>query len=286
MPKTFTADITSAIAAAEKQPVHLYELQVAGTTVVRYASSRTNVSFGGYTWVAKGVAHTAPAESSTSSGVGKCRVRFADGEGAIRAYHNYAGLVGNYIEIFRAYRDKLSSSTNYVNVLRGLITRVSWDYEYFDLDVSVGDIPRQKFPRRPYSTRCPWTPGGPQCNADGLFDLSGSPLYQEGECTIPTTTTAYDAGRSEAADTWNNAQIEITSAAKIYRRKVIDFSSGTFTLDYPVAVSPSEVCDYKLWMGCDRTFATCQGSNAWGPTGDNSLNFGGFLHIQESEDKY
>jgi len=101
-----------------------------------------------------------------------------------------------------------------------------------------------------------------------------------------TTTTLVDSALTQVDDFWNYGDITITKSGTIYKRKVSDFDAAgdeiTFDLALPVAVDATTT--YTVFKGCDKTRDTCQANNAWGPSADNKLNFGGNIHVGKQVD--
>lgn len=281
--KALEATITSILAQAEKQPVHLYRLTLTNVTL-RFAAAKVDVVFpiGGDTWSAKAVKHEAPMESINHSQVRRARIHFGDGSQELFGYHRSDSLIGKRLEILRVYRNALDSADYKVDVVVGRIARVSWDYEWFVCEVTVGDTLRQKLPRRPYTVRCSWYPGGPECNNAGLFDISQAPFRQSGTAH-GSADTFTDPNRTEADNYWKHGRITITDSNDVYRRKVIAFSGGTFTLDLPTRIAVAKDVSYTVQRGCDGSWDACRGLKAWGPSADNHQQYGGFLHIRETE---
>lgn len=290
MSKTLDAALAAILATDEKMPVHLYRLTLTNVTL-RFAAAKQDVEYpaGGAVWTAKAVKHEEPRFSIGSHGVRRGKIYFANGDQTIWAYHRQESLVGKKLEALRVYREDLSSEDYQIDLMAGYITAVNWDYRWFCCELAMGDTLRQKLPRRPYTVRCPWRPGGTECNTDGLFDVSGAPFKQTGTAVSdPSVGDVWgfsqvfvDAARVEADDYWKHGFIQIVKGSDIHQRRVTAFSAGEFTLDYPVP-EKGEVT-YTVTRGCDGSWEACQGLCAYGPSADNSANYGGFLHIKETE---
>ena len=126
--------------------------------------------------------------------------------------------------------------------------------------------------------------GGPDCDTDGNADLTS--LTASGTADSGSTTTLVDNALTQIDDYWNYGRIIITKAGVKYNRKIKDFvaASDTLTFDVELPVTVDNTCTYILYKGCDQTWDTCTGVNAWGPSVDNRLNFGGCIHITEELD--
>ena len=59
-------------------------------------------------------------------------------------------------------------------------------------------------------------------------------------------------------------------------------SITTFDVEMPFAID--NTCTYVVKKGCDQTWDTCTAVNAWGPSGNNSANFGGCIHVSSKQD--
>ena len=120
-----------------------------------------------------------------------------------------------------------------------------------------------------------------------MTDL-GEPMTASGTADAGgTTTTLIDAAKlTQVDDYWNCGEIEITKAGVTYYRKVTDFDAGTdtITLDVAMPFAIDSDCTYVVYKGCDQTRITCTGVNAWGPSANNYLNFGGCVHIGKPND--
>ena len=131
---------------------------------------------------------------------------------------------------------------------------------------------------------CPWKFGGTECNTDALADLTA--LTASGTADSGSTTTLVDNALTQIDDYWNNGNIELTKGGIVYTRKVKNFvaATDTITLDVALPVAVDNTTTYVVYKGCDQTWATCKAENAWGPSADNYLNFGGCIHITKELD--
>jgi hypothetical protein len=282
--KNLTANISTQLAAAQKRPSHLYSIELTYATL-RFAACKTDMVFptgGANTFQAKTVKHETPIAAINHSGVGRARLWIADGEGDMVGYHQADNFKGKKITVTRIYRDAMSNALDRVEVIEGYINRVSWDYQWFIIEVTSGDTLRQKLPKRGYTVRCPYKPGCDECNADGCFPIDASPFYRTGEMT-GSADSFTDVNRVEAEDYWKYAQVILKNGSNVYRRTVTAFASSVFTLDSPTPIAASTEVTYELWRGCDGTWDACSGNQAYGPNADNTNNYGGFLHIKSSE---
>jgi hypothetical protein len=88
-------------------------------------------------------------------------------------------------------------------------------------------------------------------------------------------------------DYWNFGTVRIGKSGTTYTRVVDDYVSGTsrvsWTLGLPVTLDSTY--RYEIQKGCPRTMEACSGTYSYGPYKNNSLNFGGFVHIGRSRDK-
>jgi len=111
-----------------------------------------------------------------------------------------------------------------------------------------------------------------------------STLMQMGAADSGSTTTLTDDGLAQVDDFWNYGVIEIVKAGTVYRRNVKDFdaASDTVTFDAALPITVDNTCKFFIRAGCDKTYDTCKGLNAWGPSDDNNANFLGFTYIGTS----
>jgi len=174
----------------------------------------------------------------------------------------------------------LSSADNYNEIFNGYMEKPTGIDRHW---VSIPATSGQPLPRKaltlPYQRACPWRFGKTECNTDGFADLTS--LTATGTADSGTTSTLVDSALTQIDDYWNWGRIVVTKAGVEYHRKIKDFVAGsdtlTFNVELPVAVDNTTT--YVMYKGCDKTWDTCGGNNAWGPSADNELNFGGCIHI-------
>jgi hypothetical protein len=130
-----------------------------------------------------------------------------------------------------------------------------------------------------YAKECRHRFGSTQCNKDGYANLAV--LTASGTADSGTVFTLIDNALTQADDYWNYGKISITKSGVTYLRKVKDFDAATdkITLDIPLSVAIDNTTTYTVYKGCPKTWDACKANFAYGPTTDNKLNFGGFIHI-------
>jgi len=280
MPKSLPAQVVTQIDATTSQPVLLFELELdAGT--LRYCAANTNLVFptGGNTYTAQTI-QVGAIESTAEGQINRVSLQFDNVSGEWTSYTNGEKFDGKQIVIKKVYRDALGSAIYYNELFRGYLEEVKKITRFWcEMSAVSGKPLGRQMLLDVYQERCNHLFGYGQCNYDGYADLTS--LKVVGTADSGTTSTLTDAALTQADDYWNHGQIQIIINSKTYYRKVADFDAGTdtITLDVPLPVSISNGDSYIVYKGCDQTWKTCSAQNAWGPSSDNSANFGGFIHI-------
>ena len=284
MPKAIPAQVITQMDATQKRPVLLFELGLSST--IRYAAYKTNVVFptGGNTYTAKAI-EIGNVSQSLEGQIQRVNVQFDNVAKDMAAYAHNEDFRGKTLIIKRIYLDEISLATYYNEVFNGYMERPS---EISRLWLTVPCVIGKPLTRKAltfqYQKMCPWIFGGSECNTDGHADLTA--LKAVGTADSGTTTTLVDNALTQADDYWNYGEIEITKAGVTYHRKVKDFvaATDTITLDVEMPFAIDNTCTYVVYRGCDQTWDTCTGVNAWGPSADNKANFGGCIHISKKAD--
>lgn len=285
MTKTLTAGVLTQKNAAYKRIVLLYEIYL-NLGTLRYAAYISNVTFptGGNTYVAKAIQFDSVAQTAENQ-IGRINIRFSNVLNDMAAYANIEDFKGKKIIIKRVYLGSIATANDYEEVFNGTLEKPSSiGYEWFTVGATTGKALNKKVLNFPYQRMCPWKAGGTECNTDGNFDLTT--LKATGTADSGTTTTLVDNALTQVNDFWNFGRIEITKSSVTYIRKVKDFNATTDTiiLDIGLDFAIDNTCTYVVYKGCDKTWNTCQGNNAWGPSSDNKLNWGGNIHISKEQD--
>lgn len=291
MAKNLPANVLTAIAAEQKAPVLLFELALDGITL-RHAASKTNIVFphgGAVTYTAKTVLFE-NIEQSAEGQIGRAVVRYDNVQQDMAAYANALVFENHTLTIKRIYLDAdgnpPADATEYNEVFAGPMEQPkNIDEQWLEVSATAGKPLKRRALLEKYQKPCRHRFGDDSsCNVDGNADLDT--LTASGTADSGSTTTLVDNALTQAADYWNYGKIQITIGSNVYWRKVKDFDAGldkiTFNVALPEAVDGSTT--YQVWKGCDWTWDTCEGSNAWGPSADNTLNYGGCLHIASSRE--
>ena len=284
MPKSLQAAVITQLNAAGKRPALLFELGLAST--IYFAGYKTNIVFptAGQTYTAKAIT-VEGASQSLEGQIERIVVKFDNVKKDMASYANNEDFRGKSLIIKRVYLDALGNALNYVEVFNGsmeLPTEIS--RLWLTVPATVGKPLNRKALKTNYQKMCPWIFGGTECNTDALADLTT--LKATGTADSGTTTTLVDNALTQAADFWNYGEITIVKGTKTYYRKVKDFDATTDTITFDVELpeAVTNTCTYTVYKGCDQTWDTCSHVNAWGPSADNKLNFGGAIHIAKRTD--
>ena len=283
MPKTLEAAIVAQMDAVGKRPCILVELGLSST--LRFVAYMTNVTFptGGNVYTAKAITIGDVAQSLEGQ-IQRITINFDNVAKDMAAYANLEDFRGISLVIKRVYLDAIADAANYSEVFRGHMEKPKFSRQWLTVTATSGKGLDRKMLTDPYQRMCPLEFGGTKCNTDGNADLTS--LTASGTADSGSTTTLVDDALTEAEDFWNYGEIEVTKGTKTYYRKVKSFTaaSDTVTFDVELPVEVDDTCTYVIYKGCDKTLATCSAENNWGPSGDNNLNFKGFLHISKKAD--
>ena len=278
MAKTLSTAVQAEQAAQQKRPVNLVILELdAGT--LRYASSRTNVTFpsGGDVYTAKALGY-GNVQTSSEGQIGRLTVKLDNTARDMAAYAAATAFKSRVLTVRKIYRDA-SGTTDYEEIFTGWMEEPTFDYNWISIPVTSGNPLSRRYPHRTYGKLCDLQFGGSICNVDGNADLTGAPLYVTGTSDRGGTTVLYDNALNQVNDFWNHGRLVCCISGSSEERIVKDFSGGTVTFDVPFSTYVSGSTKYSLKAGCPKTWTACSGVSAWGPTADNTLNYGGFLHI-------
>ena len=283
MPKNLTGAVIAEMDATQKRPVLLFELGLSST--LRFAAYKTNVVFptAGNTYGAKTV-KIGEAKQTLEGQIGRVTVKFDNVLKDMAGYLAIEDFKGVSLIIKRVYLDALGSATNYNEIFNGYIEEVKGiDRHWLEVKASTGKPLSRKTLGFAYQRMCPWIFGGDECNTDGNADLTNPSLRVSGTADSGTATTLVDSLLSQANDYWNFGRIEITYDGITYHREVADFvaATDTITFDVELPFAVDNTCTYVVYKGCDQVWETCEGTPAYGPSADNSANFGGCIHIND-----
>jgi hypothetical protein len=291
MAQTHSSAVSAQLAASVRRPVNLFILDLGSGVTLRYATAKSNVTFpsGGNTFTAKACSHD-PIEYSANSHVGRVAVKLDNTAKDLAAYANATDFVGRKLTIWRIFRDA-SGTTDYDVVFSGYMEAPSFDYNWINISVVAGMSLSKTYPDRNYGRSCSWSFGGTECNTDSLADLTSNSLTTGGTVVRGGVTHLYDTMlHQSAASTWTHARVRMYVSGVTEERIATDFkvtaaSGGTVFFDVPCATTIGASTRYEMIMGCSKNWTACSGVSAFGPTADNSANFGGFLHVARKADK-
>jgi len=284
MPKDIPGAVIAPMDAEQKSPVVLFELGLSST--LRLAAYMTNVTFptAGNVYTAKAI-DIADVKYSLEGQVDRISVKFDNVTSDMAAYAHNEDFRGKSLIVKRVYLSALGVAANYNEVFNGYMERpTAIDRNWLTVPASTGKPLNRKTLNLSYQRMCPWSFGGTECNTDGNADLTA--LTAAGTADAGTTTTLVDDALVQVDDYWNYGRIEITYATVVYHRIVKDFvaATDTITLDIELPFAVDATCTYVVYKGCDKTWDVCSADENWGPSADNSANFGGCIHIAIASD--
>jgi phage-related protein len=279
MPRNIPAQVLAQMDATNKRPVLLFEIGLSAT--LRFAAYKSNITFptAGNTYTAKAIQISGVSQALEGQ-IGRITVKFDNVVRDMAAYAHNESFRGKTLIIKRVYLDALGDATYYNEIFNGYMETPSGvSRHWLTVQASSGKPLNRKTLRFPYQKMCPWVFGDTECNTDGNADLSS--LTATGTADSGTTSTLVHSALTQVDDFWNNGRITITKSGVSYTRKISDFvaATDTLTLDVELPVAVDGTTTYVLFKGCDQTWDTCSATNVWGPSADNSLNFGGCIHI-------
>lgn len=281
MAKDIPAQVIAQLDASERRPVLLYELGLAST--VRFAGSNINITFptAGDVYTAKNII-LGSVKQSISGFIDRITVKFDNVAQDMAAYVSSQDFAGKSLVVKRIFLDEIGVATYYDEVFRGIMERPSGNaisMRWCNVSAVSGKFLNQKPYFRKFSKQCGWNFGGKECNYAGNADLTS--LTASGTADSGTTTTLVDDALTEVESHWKFGTIKVTKAGVNYYRYVTGFTAGSDTVTW-IAELPFAVdgdCTYQIWKGCPKTWDSCGANSAWGPSVDNELAFGGFIHI-------
>ncbi len=282
--KTLDANVITQLDATGKKPVLLFELSLTGLTL-RYAAYMSNIAFphGGTSYTAKAVVFGGISQSIEGQ-IGRVQLDFDNVSQDMAAYFNYYAFEGRILTIKRVYLDADNhapvADTEYIEIFSGPMEQPEEiGRNWFKISATEGKPLRKKVLNDLYNKACRHRFGYGQCNQDGLADLTS--LTATGTADSGTISTLVDSALTQADDYWNYGEIVVVKGGITYTRKVKDFvaDDDEITFDIPLPVAVDDTTTYTVYKGCPKTWDACQANQAWGPSADNSLNFGGCIHI-------
>ena len=282
--KILDANVVTQLDATGKKPVLLFTLFLTGATL-HYAGYKTAIAFphGDQSFPAKAISFSGISQSLEGQ-IGRVSVNFDNVSKDMAAYVNSYVFEGRMLLIQRVYLDAdnhaPTTATEYNEIFYGKMEQPKeLGRNWVKITATEGKPLNKKVLNDIYGKECQHTFGVGQCNQDGLTDLTS--LTASGTADSGTVTTLVDTevDFAKADDYWNYGRIVIVKDSVTYERKVKSFLSNTITFDIALPVAVDNTTTYTVYKGCPKTWEACQSNEAWGPSGDNKLNFGGCIHI-------
>jgi len=274
--KIIPAPILAVMAANEARPVILIEI---GTgSPIRIAAHNKNISFAGNTYQA----WAAKTGTLTEKSVGQAdttTIKIDNTDKTMEGYHQAETFLNKVLIVRKIFLGASGDSSYYDELFCGWITEVKGSGSWLDVKAIQGSRIEKKYPIREFTPHCPHDFGNDQCNQDGYADLIA--LTASGTSDSGTNVYLIDNARTESEDFWKYGLIELTRAGVTVYREISSFFAAldrvVWLIPAPFAIENQTT--YTIWKGCGKTWDCCNGLNAWGPSSNNLINFGGFRHV-------
>ena len=278
--KSLPAAVVTQIDAQQKRPALLFEISLTGLTL-RYVGYMTDVTFptGVNVYTAKAISFGGVSQSLEGQ-IGRVSVNFDNVKKDMSAYIDAYDFEGRTLSIKRIFLDAVGDASYYNELFLGYMEQPKEiSGQSVTITATEGKPLQRKVLLKKYTNTCNLTFGGTACNIDGNADITT--LKATGTADSGTSTTLVDNALTQADDYWNYGSIIIVHAGVTYNRKVEDFDAATdtITLDLGLPTAIDNTTTYTVYKGCAKTWDSCQSNKAYGPSADNKLNFGGFMHI-------
>lgn len=292
--KALSTNITPYINAPQRRAAVLAELALDGVTL-RYAANVANITFPrGSTVVYSARAFRVGDVQQTMEGsVQRIKLRLDNVDRLVSAYVNSFDFENRELVLKRIFfatttNQCSTKSTEYEEIFRGKMERPKdLDRQWVPITATEGKPLKRAAITQNYERQCRYIFGSTaNCGIDGNADLTV--LKSSGYCKSGTAVS-FRSSSTAANDYWNYGRVTIVTTENTYRRTISDFASsssgfGIWTLDLATDITLSTKATFLVKKGCDKTWNTCGANNAWGPSADNTLNFGGFIHIEKDEE--
>ena len=278
--KSLPATVTTQQALEQQRPVNLFTFNF--SSPLYFAAAKSNLVFPtlGTTYVAKAIEYD-PVQQDYSGNIIRLTARFDNTSKDMASYAASLEFLGVWLTIKKVWRDALGDVTYHDEIFYGIIEEYEFNYNWMTIQARNGEPLTARCPARAYQRKCPWTFGGSECNRDGNADITAAPLRVTGTADSGTASTLVDNALTQATNFWKWGLLTCTKAGTTESRIVKSFDAGLdqVTTIIPFSFAVNNVTTYILVAGCDKTWDTCNADNAWGPTADNKLNFGGFRNV-------
>lgn len=295
MSRALNVSVSAQIASSQRKPVLLFEVSLGSGTTLYWAASNADITFpsggGGTLYQAKAIRFSG-IEQSTEGQINAVTVDFDNASGDMSAYLAVAALEGNPLVVKRVYQGDMGNAANYVEVFHGTMEEPEEIGRYWvPVKATAGRPLFDRMLLDSYQRQCRHSFGDAQCNYDGLANLASAAMFSTGQVisggtnfiimkTVGVEGPAGVTGTND--DIFNFGLIQVGLSGTTYNRYCSDYISATSRAEW-LAGTPAAIDNtyrFIVYKGCDKTWAACSRETyAWGPSGNNTDNFGGFLHI-------
>jgi hypothetical protein len=211
--------------ASQMRPVNLITFELDGLTL-RYAASKTNVTFDGDTYTAKAFEYGDVLQTSEGQ-IGRVSVRMDNVGATLSAFAASYVFAGRTMFIYKVYRDALGAGANFEEVFRGKMEAPRFTNTLMELTATAGASLTRRYPHRIYQRLCPHTFGAGDCARELEGEVSGQGSIgnekfefvvgseatdigaYSGTVTDGTSTKIFDADDfiGHENDAWNGRQL-------------------------------------------------------------------------------
>lgn len=292
MAKSFSANVNTAKDAQQQQPVLLVILEL-NLGTLRFALDKSDFVFAGNTYSARAIQFSG-VQFTAEGQIGRVSLEFDNIDQAMSGYLNAEDFYGKALKLWRVWRDYTASADDYNELFNGFCEEIAEiNNRWFKLNATYGKPLEQLNLLNLYTNRCNRVFGDDICNQDGLAGVTTSLTEKDVAVTSGSTNYVLNTSVSGSATTdyWKYGQIYIwnKTSGVTFSRRVTSSSSGTSKIffDTSVGFAIDNTYHFNVRKGCDKNYDTCQaqqssgGSPAYGPSGNNYLNFKGFIHASK-----
>lgn len=297
MAKNVFGPVSGEFDATSKRPRVLLEIDLTwpSTLNLRYVKASGNITFpnGGTSYSAKNF-NISGLSQSIEGQIERISVSIDNVTGDLGAYAVSYEFEGAAMRIKRIYLDSSdlapSDSGEYVEIFGGECESPGKiDRRSFELSGICGRALSRKVNDRYYTRSCGLIFGGSgECDMNNFANLGYSgedhPLILTGSASGGDTNTIIAVNLEQPTNHWKHGRAEIAVSGESYRREISSSLSGSgsgeITLDVALPVSAID-STFEIKKGCNKSWESCGGNNAWGPSGENTNNYGGFIHVEK-----
>ena len=284
--KTLPANILTQINAQQRKPVALVEIYLDDLTL-RYAANIDNIIFPhteGEIYTAKAI-ELGEFSQTLEGQVGKITIKLDNTAKDMFAYTRSYTFDGRMIVIKRIFLDADNNApedeTEYVEIFSGTMNQPKEiSRHWVTVTAYEGKPLTSRMIQRVYGKQCQHLFGDAQCNKNGYSNLSVLTVSGTAKTTTPSIKSSLTSNAlNQTSYYWNFGIVEVTKDNITYTRKVKVFNADKITFDFPLPIYINSLCTFTVWKGCPKTLDACQANNTYGPSFNNSENFGGFSHV-------